>query len=147
MTQKQAEHSRPPNPWDVVIGYCYGAQVTCLVLRLAEEVGAIVMIGGQLVFLVGIALQLTRLWQARLPREPQAGGPISEPVPYLRAKQEAIDLLIGLFLGVQLTFLFLSYAGLYETDWHTGKWGHAASFIAIGLIVLRNWRLNNAKGD
>lgn len=37
MAQEISTVHRPPNPWDVLIGICFGAQLTCFGLRLAER--------------------------------------------------------------------------------------------------------------
>lgn len=142
MAQDSSTVHRPPNPWDVLIGICFGAQLTCFGLRLAERVGAEIFIWGQLLFLAGIALQCTRQWQWHMRPDAQDRGSGREGVPsYIQAKQKTLDLLLGLFLGVQLTFLALMYADLLRG--RITIWGNAAGMIFIALVVLRNRRLRD----
>lgn len=65
MTPERPALQRTLNLWDMLIGFCYGIQITCLILRLIGRVGADVFIWGQLVFLFGLALQSVRLWNSR----------------------------------------------------------------------------------
>ena len=67
---KQPLMERPLNPWDILIGFCYGVQVTCVSLRLAGLVDWRIFVGCQLVFLAGLVLQICRQWQSYKPDRP-----------------------------------------------------------------------------
>ncbi len=143
MTQESSRAHRPPNPWDGLVGLCFGVYFTCLGLRLAERIGAHIFVWGQLLMLAGIALQCIRQWRMRL--DAQDRDQDERQRSYLRAQQEILDLLLGLFFGVQLTFLALMYADLLRGL--ITLWGNAAGMIFIALVVLRNRRIRDKAGS
>lgn len=145
MTQESSRAHRPPNPWDGLVGLCFGVNFTCLGLRLAERVGAEVFIWGQFLLIAGIALQCTRQWQWRMRLDPQEPDKDERQRSYLQVKQEVLDLLLGLLFGVQLTFLALMYADLLRGL--ITLWGNAAGMIFIALVVLRNRRIRDKAGS
>ena len=145
MTQETSTAHRPLNPWDGLVGLCFGVYFTCLGLRLAERIGAYIFVWGQLLMLAGIALQCIRHWQGRVRPDAQDRDQDERQRSYFRAKQEILDLLLGLFFGVQLTFLALMYADLLRGL--ITLWGNAAGMIFIALVVLRDRRIQENAGS
>ena len=62
---KRTEMERQINPWDVLLGICFGAQFTVVVLRLAALVDVSVFVWGQLIGVLGNVLLIARFWHAR----------------------------------------------------------------------------------
>ena len=62
---QQAEMERKINPWDVLLGICFGVQLTVIILRLAALVDVSASIWGQLIGVLGSVLLIARIWHGR----------------------------------------------------------------------------------
>ena len=62
---QRTEMERQINPWDILLGICFGAQFTVVILRLAALVDVSVFVWGQLIGVLGSVLLIARYWHAR----------------------------------------------------------------------------------